>query len=151
VGARNFSLHHHIQNGSVAQPPLYPMGTWGSFPVGKVAGAWSWPLTSIQCQSEECIELYLHSPTCLHGVVLSLKKEGEGLQKRLALIKFKIFCLLLFYQKKPLILPGILRRYEIWSANVREKKTEDVFENKVLTISKPKADEVTTKQSTYME
>jgi hypothetical protein len=83
--------------------------------------------------------------------VLSLKKEGEGLQKRLALIKFKIFCLLLFYQKKPLILPGILRRYEIWSANVREKKTEDVFENKVLTISKPKADEVTTKQSTYME
>jgi hypothetical protein len=25
----------------------YPMGTRGSFPGGKVAGAWSWPLTSI--------------------------------------------------------------------------------------------------------
>jgi len=23
------------------------VGTWGSFPRGKAAGAWSWPLTSI--------------------------------------------------------------------------------------------------------
>jgi hypothetical protein len=31
---------------SVAHPVSYPMGTQGSFPGGKVAGAWSWPLTS---------------------------------------------------------------------------------------------------------
>jgi hypothetical protein len=30
----------------------HPMGTRGSFPAGKAAGAWSWPLTSIQCRSQ---------------------------------------------------------------------------------------------------
>jgi hypothetical protein len=42
-----FSLHHHVQNGSEAHPASYPMGTADSFPGGKAAGAWSWPLTSI--------------------------------------------------------------------------------------------------------
>jgi hypothetical protein len=48
-GAGNYSLHHRVQNGSGAHPASYPMGTRGSFPGGKAAGAWSWPLTSI-CQ-----------------------------------------------------------------------------------------------------
>jgi hypothetical protein len=39
VGARNFSLHHRVQNGSGAYPASYPMGTRGSFPEGKAAGA----------------------------------------------------------------------------------------------------------------
>jgi hypothetical protein len=39
VGAENFSLHHCIQNGSVAHPASYPVGTRGSFPGGKVASA----------------------------------------------------------------------------------------------------------------
>jgi hypothetical protein len=30
-----------------AHPTLYQIGTGGSFPMGKVAGAWSWPFTSI--------------------------------------------------------------------------------------------------------
>jgi hypothetical protein len=47
IGAGNFSLHHHVQNGSGAHPASYPMGTRGSFFGGKAAGAWSWPLTSI--------------------------------------------------------------------------------------------------------
>jgi hypothetical protein len=47
VGAGNFSLHHRVQNGSGAHPASYPMGTRGSFPGGKAARAWSWPLTSI--------------------------------------------------------------------------------------------------------
>jgi len=38
VGAGNFSLHHHIQNGSGVHPASYPMGTRDSFPGGKVAG-----------------------------------------------------------------------------------------------------------------
>jgi hypothetical protein len=45
--ARNFSLHHHSQNGSGAHPASYPVGTSGSFPGGKAAVAWSWPLTFI--------------------------------------------------------------------------------------------------------
>jgi hypothetical protein len=47
VGARNFSLHHRVQNDSGACPAPYSMVSRGSFPGGKVAGAWSWPLTSI--------------------------------------------------------------------------------------------------------
>jgi hypothetical protein len=38
VGAGNFSLHHHVQNGSGAHPASYPMGTRGSFLGGKAAG-----------------------------------------------------------------------------------------------------------------
>jgi hypothetical protein len=47
AGTGNFSLQHRIQNGSGAHLASYPMGTRGSFPGGKAAGAWSWPLTSI--------------------------------------------------------------------------------------------------------
>jgi hypothetical protein len=47
VGAGNFSLHHRVQNGSGAHPASYPMGTRGSFPGGKAAGAWSSSFTSI--------------------------------------------------------------------------------------------------------
>jgi len=39
VGAGNFSLHHHVQNGPGAHPVSYPMDTGGSFPGGKAAGA----------------------------------------------------------------------------------------------------------------
>jgi hypothetical protein len=41
VGTRTFSLHHCVQNGSGAHPASYPMGTKGSFPGSKAAGAWS--------------------------------------------------------------------------------------------------------------
>jgi hypothetical protein len=37
--AGNFSLHHRVQNGSGAHPASYPMGTRGSFPGDKAAGA----------------------------------------------------------------------------------------------------------------
>jgi hypothetical protein len=37
--ARNFSLHHRVQNGSGAHPASYPMGTRGSFLRDKAAGA----------------------------------------------------------------------------------------------------------------
>jgi hypothetical protein len=39
AGARNFSLHHRVQNGCGAHPASYPMGTRGSFPGCKAAGA----------------------------------------------------------------------------------------------------------------
>jgi hypothetical protein len=34
AGARNFSLHHRIQNVSGAHPSSYPMGIGGCFPGG---------------------------------------------------------------------------------------------------------------------
>jgi hypothetical protein len=39
AGAENFSLHRRVQNGSEAHADSYPMGTRGSFPGGKAAGA----------------------------------------------------------------------------------------------------------------
>jgi hypothetical protein len=39
AGAGYFSLHHRVQNGYGAHPASYPMGTRGSFPGGKAAGA----------------------------------------------------------------------------------------------------------------
>jgi hypothetical protein len=47
AGAGNFYLHHRVQNGSGAHPASYQMSTWGSFPRGKAAGAWSWSLAFI--------------------------------------------------------------------------------------------------------
>jgi hypothetical protein len=38
AGAGNCS-HHRVQNGFGAHPASYPMGTWGSFPGDKAAGA----------------------------------------------------------------------------------------------------------------
>jgi hypothetical protein len=39
TGAGNFSLHHHVQNGSGAHPAPYPRDTRGPFPGGKAVGA----------------------------------------------------------------------------------------------------------------
>jgi hypothetical protein len=39
AGNRNFSLHYRVQNGSGAHSASYPMGTRGSFPGDKAAGA----------------------------------------------------------------------------------------------------------------
>jgi hypothetical protein len=47
AGAGNFSLHHHVQTDSGFHTTSYPMGNRGSFPGGKAAWAWSWPLTSV--------------------------------------------------------------------------------------------------------
>jgi hypothetical protein len=39
TGAGNFSLHHRVKNGSGTYQASYPMGTRGSFPGAKAAGA----------------------------------------------------------------------------------------------------------------
>jgi hypothetical protein len=44
---RDFSLRHRVQTGSAVHPATYPMGIWDSYPGGKAAGAWSWPVSSI--------------------------------------------------------------------------------------------------------
>jgi hypothetical protein len=36
-----------VQNDCGAQPASYSVGTRGTFPGSKAAGAWSWPLTSV--------------------------------------------------------------------------------------------------------
>jgi hypothetical protein len=71
-----FSLLHGIPTGSGAHPASYPLGTWGSFPGGKVAGAWIWPLTN-SCRGQENVGLYIHSPIYLYGVVLNKLSTGK--------------------------------------------------------------------------
>jgi len=47
TAAGNSSLYRRVHNDSGAHPASSLMGTRGSFPGGKAAGTWSWPLTSI--------------------------------------------------------------------------------------------------------
>jgi hypothetical protein len=47
LGAGNFSPHLRVQTGSGAHIASYKMGNGDSFLGGKLAGARSWPLTSI--------------------------------------------------------------------------------------------------------
>jgi hypothetical protein len=42
-----FFLRHHFQTGSEAHPASYPVVNSVCLPGGKLAGEWSWPLTSI--------------------------------------------------------------------------------------------------------
>jgi hypothetical protein len=53
LAVQDFSLLYSVQTGSGAHLASYTMGTGGSFPGGKAAGAWSWPLTSILCRDRE--------------------------------------------------------------------------------------------------
>jgi hypothetical protein len=80
-GVGNFSLHHRVQTGSEAQPATYSVGSRGSFPRDKTAGAWSWPLISIYYRGQECVELYLHSPNTTSWLDTQLKSRGAILQK----------------------------------------------------------------------
>jgi hypothetical protein len=71
AGAGNFSLHHRVQNGSRAHTASYPLGTRGYFPGSKAAGREADHSTASSTEVKEWVELYLHSPIRLHGVVLS--------------------------------------------------------------------------------
>jgi hypothetical protein len=42
-----------------------------SFPGGKAAGSWIWPLTSNKRKSQEYVDLYIHYPIHLHGLVVN--------------------------------------------------------------------------------
>jgi hypothetical protein len=66
-----FSPLYVIQTCPGAHPAFHPVGIGSSFPGGKATGAGSWPLTSKQCQGQEYMDLYIHSPIHLRGVVLN--------------------------------------------------------------------------------
>jgi hypothetical protein len=51
------NLLHLVQTGPGAHPASYPMGAGGSFPGGKAAGVWSWPLTYNCCRGQENVDL----------------------------------------------------------------------------------------------
>jgi hypothetical protein len=71
AGAGNFSPHHRVQNGSGAHQASYTKGTRGSFPGGKAAAAWSWPLTPSGAEVKNAWSYTSTPPIRLRGGVLS--------------------------------------------------------------------------------
>jgi hypothetical protein len=66
------SLLHVVQTGSGAHPASYPMGAGGSFLGGKATGAWSSHHSPpISAEVKKNVDLYIHSPVRLHGIVLN--------------------------------------------------------------------------------
>jgi hypothetical protein len=64
-------LYSSVQTSSGDPPSLLSNGYWGLFPQHKAVLVWSWPLTYIYYRRSRIVELYLHSPMCLHGMVLN--------------------------------------------------------------------------------
>jgi hypothetical protein len=71
IGATNFSPHHRVQTGSGAHPASYRMGTRGSFVGVKCPEREADHSLPSSAEVKECMELYLHSPIRLHGMVRS--------------------------------------------------------------------------------
>jgi hypothetical protein len=65
-----------VSMGVVIHPASYPMGTRDSFPGGKAAGAWSWPLTSISCRGQECVESCASTPQYVFMAWCLVKHRG---------------------------------------------------------------------------
>jgi aryl carrier-like protein len=59
--SKRFLQLHITQTGSGDIPSPCLLDNGSSFPGGKSTGAWSWPFPSSGCQSEEWVELCLHS------------------------------------------------------------------------------------------
>jgi hypothetical protein len=57
VGSRIFLL----STSSRSHPASYPMGAGGSFPGGKAAGEWRWPLTSTSAEVKK-MSIYISTP-----------------------------------------------------------------------------------------
>jgi len=60
-------------------PSLLSNGYQGLFPWSKAAGAWSWPLSSVQCRVQECMELYFHSPNTPSWRGAQLKEKHRNI------------------------------------------------------------------------
>jgi hypothetical protein len=71
AGARNFSLHHRVQNGSEAHPASYPTGTRGSFLGVKRPGREADHSSPSSADVKNAWSYTSTFPIRLHGVVLS--------------------------------------------------------------------------------
>jgi hypothetical protein len=71
LGAREFSLLHSVHTGSGFHPASHKMGTKGSFSGSKAAGGVKLTVHFHLVPRSRIVELNLHSPICLHGVMLN--------------------------------------------------------------------------------
>jgi hypothetical protein len=75
--AGNF-FHYRVQNDSRAHSAFYPMGTGCSFPGGKAAGAWNWPLISVYCRGRRMSGGIAPLPHYAFMAFCSVKKKAQG-------------------------------------------------------------------------
>jgi hypothetical protein len=116
AGARNFSLHHRVQNGSgsSSQPPI--QGVWGALSLGvKRPGFEADHLPPCSAEVKEWVELYFHSPNT---------PPWRGAQ-----LKHKDNFTFTFYD--PMILHSVLQNLSSWytslnnqTNNQRNRKSE---------------------------
>jgi hypothetical protein len=78
IGTKFFSSPRH-PNRFWSPPRLLCNGTVCSFLRGKAAAAWSWLFISKQCRGQEYVDLYIHIPILLHGIVLDSLSTGPNL------------------------------------------------------------------------
>jgi hypothetical protein len=65
------SLLHSVRTDSGAQPAFYPKGAEGNIPWGKATGRVKLTTHLYLVPKSRKVELYLHSPICLHGIALN--------------------------------------------------------------------------------
>jgi len=61
AGATDFSLLQSTETSSGAHTFSHWISNRGPFSVAKQLGVWSWSLTSIYCQGQECVKVHNHS------------------------------------------------------------------------------------------
>jgi hypothetical protein len=66
-----FSFLYRVKTGSEAHPGDYPLGAEGSFPEGKSAKGVKLTTRHHLVPRLRVVELYIHSPILLHGLVLN--------------------------------------------------------------------------------
>jgi hypothetical protein len=96
ASAGNFSLHHRVQNGSLAHPASYPMGARGSFPGGKRQGreadhsppssaevnnVWSYTSTPqyafmVWCSVTAQKQIYIYTYLLNRGYIIRCRRKG---------------------------------------------------------------------------
>jgi hypothetical protein len=69
IGARNFSLLHNAQTGSGVYPDCYTVVIGGCFPEVKVPEGVKLTTHLQLVPMSKMVEVYLHSPIRLHGIV----------------------------------------------------------------------------------
>jgi hypothetical protein len=75
-GRGSIFILHSINTSSEAHPASCPVGTGGSLPEGKAAGAWRWQLRLVP--SSRTVELYLLSPKYFQGLALNRLKHRDN-------------------------------------------------------------------------
>jgi hypothetical protein len=96
-----------------------PLGTRGSFPGDEAAGSWSWPLTPISYRGQECVELYLHSPSTPLWRGVQLKAQGQLYLYLIIIIIIYYYYYYYYYVFRPLL---FILRQVYWRINKKFHK-----------------------------